>query len=119
MIKTSPNTEQMQQFIRSEIQAAQAYPVPDARGFIKLDAMENPFSFPEALRPGLMSSLNAVALNRYPRPSYAELKDKLRSVYNIHAGASLMVGNGSDELIDIISKAVAKEGLSGSATFGR
>ncbi len=101
-----------EQFIRSDIQATSAYPVPDARGFIKLDAMENPFGFPAHLRAALTDSLNQVALNRYPRPAYEELKYKLRQTYGIPTQAKIIVGNGSDELIDIISKAVAKEGAS-------
>jgi histidinol-phosphate aminotransferase len=100
------------QFIRSDVQACAAYPVADARGFIKLDAMENPFGFPAHLRAELTDALNQVALNRYPRPAYEELKFKLRQTYAISASSKIIVGNGSDELIDIISKAVAKEGAS-------
>jgi histidinol-phosphate aminotransferase len=99
-----------EQFIRSDVQASAAYPVPDARGLIKLDAMENPFGFPEHLRAQLTDTLNQVALNRYPRPAYEELKSKLRQTYGVAATSKIMVGNGSDELIDIITKAVAKEG---------
>ncbi len=98
------------QFIRPELLSAKAYAVPDATGLIKLDAMENPFDFPQELRAGLTHCLNSVALNRYPVPSYASLKAALRKAYAIDSGAALMVGNGSDELIDIITKAVAKPG---------
>ncbi len=99
-----------EQFIRAEILAGKAYPVPDATGFIKLDAMENPYDFPVQLHAGLQEQLAALAFNRYPVPSYTKLKVALREAYHIAPDAHIMVGNGSDELIDIITKAVAKPG---------
>jgi histidinol-phosphate aminotransferase len=97
-------------FIRPEILASKAYPVSDATGFIKLDAMENPFEFPEQLRAGLLDCIGQVQLNRYPVPSYLGLKAALRKTYSIDEHSAIMVGNGSDELIDIITKAVAARG---------
>ncbi len=38
--------------IRDEVQAISAYHVPDSRGLIKLDAMENPYGLPAGLRCG-------------------------------------------------------------------
>ena len=43
------------QLIRPEIRALKAYHVPDASGLIKLDAMENPYAWPAALKPGRVS----------------------------------------------------------------
>jgi hypothetical protein len=39
--------------IRDDVRAIDAYPVPSAVGFVKLDAMENPFSLPEGLQQKL------------------------------------------------------------------
>lgn len=100
----------VEQFIRGDVLAAKAYPVGDATGLIKLDAMESPYSFPESLKPGLLECINQVELNRYPVPSYTGLKAALRKTYSINPSSAIMVGNGSDELIDIITKAVAKPG---------
>ena len=36
--------------IRPEIARLSAYHVPDSAGFLKLDAMENPFALPEAMQ---------------------------------------------------------------------
>jgi histidinol-phosphate aminotransferase len=82
-----------------------AYPVPDARFLIKLDAMENPFGLPPALREPLNERLAKVGLNRYPVPSYRELKELLRRTYNIPKDCDIILGNGSDELIDLLAKA--------------
>ena len=37
-------------WVRPEIRALSAYHVPDSTGLIKLDAMENPYTWPEDLR---------------------------------------------------------------------
>ncbi len=43
-----------------------AYAVQPSSGFIKLDAMENPFALPTELQAELGRRLGAVAINRYP-----------------------------------------------------
>jgi len=86
------------------------YPVPDATGFIKLDAMENPFPLPEALAAQLGEHLAGVALNRYPAPRPAALIEKIKRVMQVPAGCDVLLGNGSDEIISMISVACAKPG---------
>jgi histidinol-phosphate aminotransferase len=94
--------------IRSDIRALVAYHVPDAGNFIKLDAMENPYGLPENLRHELASRLSEVTLNRYPVPSYAGLKSVICRRFGVPHGFSVLLGNGSDELISIMSIACAK-----------
>ena len=36
--------------LRAELAQLHAYQVPDATGFIKLDAMENPYAWPQPLQ---------------------------------------------------------------------
>ncbi|RZI44955.1 histidinol-phosphate transaminase [Herbaspirillum sp. HC18] len=100
----------IENIIRPEIRALAAYHVPDASGFIKLDAMENPYVLPEALREELGRRLSDVALNRYPVPSYSELKASIRAKLGVPDGYDVILGNGSDELITILSVACAKPG---------
>ena len=96
--------------IRPEILALSAYPVPSSTGFIKLDAMENPYTFPEALKPQLMAHLAAASLNRYPDASASALREAIREAMQIPAGLDIVLGNGSDEIIQIIATACAKPG---------
>ena len=56
------------QLIRPEIRALKAYHVPDARGLIKLDAMENPYTWPAALKQEWLEVLRDGPINRYPGP---------------------------------------------------
>lgn len=96
--------------IRPEIRALSAYHVPDASGFVKLEAMENPYALSPELKQALAERLAQVALNRYPVPSYASLKAKIQQRFGVPDGFSVVLGNGSDELIAMLSTACAQPG---------
>ena len=98
--------------VRPEILALKAYPVPNAEGMVKLDAMENPYTLPEPLRRELAQVLSQVDLNRYPDPSGHKLRELLARKMNVPAGMELLLGNGSDELIQMITLALARPGTS-------
>ncbi|CAN5276722.1 histidinol-phosphate transaminase [soil metagenome] len=100
----------IENIIRPEILALSAYHVPDAGGFVKLDAMENPYTLPEDLRAELGQRLAEVVLNRYPTPSYTTLKSRICAKLGVPAGFDVVLGNGSDELISMVSVACAKPG---------
>lgn len=96
--------------VRDEVRAISAYHVPAASGLIKLDAMENPFGLPADLQRALADRLAAVALNRYPPADPAEFKRKLAGAIGLSPSMTLMLGNGSDELIHLVIQACAKPG---------
>jgi len=64
--------------IRPEVRALKAYHVPDASGLIKLDAMENPYTWPETLKTEWLEVLRDVPINRYPDPSAQALRSQLK-----------------------------------------
>ncbi|MDB5814624.1 MAG: histidinol-phosphate transaminase [Rhodocyclales bacterium] len=99
-----------QDLVRPEIMALSGYHVPPAAGMIKLDAMENPYHLPEALRDVVAEVAYGVSLNRYPDASAAKLKSTLRETMQIPEACGLVLGNGSDELIQIVTMALAKPG---------
>ncbi len=98
------------QLIRPEILRLSAYAVPDARGMVKLDAMENPYRLPQTLAEELAERLAATPINRYPDPAAHGLKAVLRRAFAIPEGLELLLGNGSDELIQILALALARPG---------
>lgn len=100
----------IENIIRPEIRALAAYHVPDSSGFIKLDAMENPYVLPENLGIELGRRLAEVEMNRYPVPSYTQLKKKICNRLGVPAGFDVVLGNGSDELITMLSVACARPG---------
>jgi histidinol-phosphate aminotransferase len=99
-----------QDIIRRDVLAMTSYPVADATGLVKLDAMENPFPLPPELASQLGEHLAGVALNRYPAPRPEALLAKIKRVMNVPANCEVLLGNGSDELIAIISVACANPG---------
>ena len=105
-----PIEKKISRLIRPEIRALKAYRVPDATGLIKLDAMENPYSWPEAVKREWLNTLQQVALNRYPDPDARRLCERLRAALGVPQGMELVLGNGSDELIQVILMAVSKPG---------
>jgi histidinol-phosphate aminotransferase len=84
-----------------------AYAVQDATGLIKLDAMENPHTLPPELQAALGARLGAVALNRYPGPRIDDLRSALAEHTGLPPGHTLILGNGSDELISLVALACA------------
>ncbi|ALK29152.1 histidinol-phosphate transaminase [Burkholderia plantarii] len=99
-----------QDIIRRDVLAMTSYPVPDATGLVKLDAMENPYTLPAPLAAGLGERLAQVALNRYPSPRPAALIGRLRAAMGIPDGCEVLLGNGSDEIIGMLSVACARPG---------
>jgi histidinol-phosphate aminotransferase len=96
--------------IRPEIRALAAYHVAPAEGMVKLDAMENPYPLPPALRRELAQALAAVDLNRYPDPAAPKLRELLARKMGVPAGMEILLGNGSDDLIQVLALALARPG---------
>ena len=95
--------------IRADVQAIGVYHVSDASGYVKLDAMENPYLLPAHLRAELGQRLADAALNRYPVASYTSLKAGICATQGVPDGYGVILGNGSDELISIIATACARQ----------
>ena len=97
-------------WIRPEIRALAAYHVQDASGLIKLDAMENPYTWPDELREEWSHLIRQAHVNRYPDPSARELSARLSSSLQVPAGMRVLLGNGSDEIIQMIAMALSGPG---------
>jgi len=97
----------VKELINPAILSMQAYHVPTSTGLMKLDAMENPYDWPEEVQRKWLHELKDIHINRYPDAAYSILKDKLRAAMGIPDNLSIMLGNGSDELIQIIAMALA------------
>jgi len=97
--------------IRPEIRALTAYEVARADGLIKLDAMENPYPLPAAVRAKLAAAVADVPVNRYPDGGASAVKAALRKAFAIPESFGIVLGNGSDELIQMLTVAVAAPGV--------
>lgn len=97
-----------ERLIRPEILALHAYHVPPAAGMVKLDAMENPHLLPQNLRDEIARMVADAAINRYPDAAAQQLKAAIARVSGLPAGMEVLLGNGSDEIIQLLALAVAK-----------
>lgn len=103
---TSPSTL-LRRVINPRILELGAYRVEPSVGMVKLDAMENPYRWPAELVQEWTALLAEVELNRYPDPDPAPLKHALADYAGLPAGMDVLLGNGSDEIIQILQVACA------------
>ncbi len=96
--------------IRPELLALHAYHVPESGGMIKLDAMENPYHLPQFLKDEIATIVTSCEINRYPDPDPRELKERIRQIEAVPEGCDVLLGNGSDELIQILAMALNRPG---------
>ena len=102
--------ERVASLVHESIQELTAYKVFDAGEMIKLDAMESPYGFNAELQDRWLERLAATDVNRYPDPQARALKLGLREAFEIPDAVELMLGNGSDELLQLIQLVVAGAG---------
>ena len=88
----------MKQSIRQDIASLRPYEAHVIEGNIKLDANENPFPWPEGMKEELFS--REFAFNRYPDGKAQMLRDEIAR-YNGVKTEEVLLGNGSDELIQV------------------
>ena len=102
--------DKIEKWIRPEVRGLKAYHVPDPGDMIKLDAMENPYPWPGELVSAWLEKLRGFSFNRYPDPGAAGLKARMREVMSVPQVSQTVLGNGSDELIQMIIQSVAMPG---------
>jgi len=107
MSRPTPET-----LLAERLRNLRAYPVADASNLVKLDAMEVPYPWPEELVDVWAARLRETPVNRYPDAGARGLKTALRETLGLPVGAQLLLGNGSDELIQLLAMAVAGPGRS-------
>ncbi len=87
--------------VKPAIRKLAAYHVDETPVRVKLDAMENPFPLPASLRNAVATAVRDTPVNRYPDPSGKELKKAIAAMWGMEP-AQMVLGNGSDELIQAI-----------------
>ena len=100
----------IKRLVRPEIQSLSAYHVPPAHNMLKLDAMENPYHWTDAMKRAWTERLVQAELNRYPDAAARSLCKRLKTVMQVPQGSDVLLGNGSDEIIQSMAMALAKPG---------
>jgi histidinol-phosphate aminotransferase len=86
-----------------------AYAVQPSAGKIKLDAMENPFSMPASCLEAVAQAVADCPMNRYPNPNQQPFKQLLINQGLASSRHEIILGNGSDELIQCLHQALTPQ----------
>jgi len=100
---------QIDDLIRPDVNNLKPYVVNDVLHIIKMDANENPYDMPDNIRRIVAEEIHRHSFNRYPDPVAMELRQLLASELNVDPD-QLVIGNGSDELINYIISAFGGKG---------
>ena len=115
----TPLADRIARTIRQDVQSMHGYAIQPSAGMVKLDAMENPFRLPPELQRELGERLGEVAINRYPATDRRGRCARWRASSSVPAGCKLMLGNGSDELIDAAGGGLRRAGRDGAGAAAR
>jgi histidinol-phosphate aminotransferase len=97
-------------WVRPQIRELSAYHASDQGQYIKLDAMENPYPWDQLMTQAWLETLREISLNRYPDGAARETVLALRRVMNVPDNMAVILGNGSDELIQMAALTVSGPG---------
>lgn len=102
--------------IKPEVRRLTAYHIDESPCRIKLDAMENPFVMPDEVGRDIIEAARKTQINRYPDPSGRKLKKAISDLWGMEP-EHMMLGNGSDELIQAVILAFGGPVLTPVPTF--
>ena len=91
----------MTKLVRPAVRKLAAYHVDETPVRVKLDAMENPYPLPLAVKRHIAEAARTAAINLYPDPTARELRSAIAAKWGMDPDRMLL-GNGSDELIQTI-----------------
>lgn len=98
------------QYLRPEIAAMSGYvpgEQPSDPRIVKLNTNENPYPPSAAVRRAIADACERLHL--YPDPSAREVRERVGRLYDVDP-AGVIVGNGSDELLSLLMRAVIAPG---------
>lgn len=95
--------------VRPNVKSLKAYHVDNHDCKIKLHANENPFQLPSEILNLISNSFKDFQFNRYPDPGCRKLREAISKITDIPS-QNLVVGNGSDELLQLILQVFCEPG---------
>ena len=112
----SAKREGVLRLLRPAVRGLAAYHIDDTPVRVKLDAMENPFLLPAKVRSEIGRAAAKALVNRYPDPSAKKLKLAIARYWKMDP-ERMLLGNGSDELIQAIITAFGGPVLAPAPSF--
>lgn len=96
-------------FYRNNLKELKPYDPHELPYKVKLNANENPYGLPEEIIEEILSKTKNLEYSRYPNANSVKLSETVSSFWGLNRD-NIVIGNGSDELIDYLIKAFSEKG---------
>ena len=101
--------EKNKKFYRESLREIKPYDPHELPYKIKLNANENPYGLPEEIIEEILRKTKNLEYSRYPNANSVKLSEIVSSFWGLTRD-NIVIGNGSDELIDYLIKAFSQKG---------
>jgi len=98
-------------YYRDNLRELKPYDPHEVPYKIKLNANENPYGLPEEIIEEILRKAKNLEYSRYPNANSVMLSEIVSSFWGLSRD-NIVIGNGSDELIDYLIKAFSEKGRS-------
>jgi len=96
-------------FYQDSLKALKPYDPHEIPHKIKLNANENPYGLPEEIVEEILKEAKELNYSLYPNANSTELSQVVSSSFGLNVD-NIVIGNGSDELIEYLIKAFSEKG---------
>lgn len=96
-------------YYRDSLRELKPYDPHEVPYKIKLNANENPYGLPEEIIEKILRKVKNLEFPRYPNANSVRLSEIVSSFWGLTKD-NIIIGNGSDELIDYLIKAFSEKG---------
>lgn len=93
----------LEELFAKGVAGMKAYPTGTANASILLNANENPYDLPQALKEQIAARMMKISFNRYPDGQGSALREALARYVGV-APTSIALGTGSDELLHLLAE---------------
>jgi len=98
-----------QKFYRDSLKGLKPYDPHEVPYKVKLNANENPYGLPEEIVKEILRKAKNLEYSRYPNANSVKLSEIVSAFWGLTRD-NIVIGNGSDELIDYLIKAFSEKG---------
>ena len=98
-----------QKFYRDSLKGLKPYDPHEVPYKVKLNANENPYGLPEEIVKEILRKAKNLKYSHYPNANSVELSEAVSAFWGLTRD-NIVIGNGSDELIDYLIKAFSEKG---------
>src|SRR5665648_200881 len=101
--------EKTKKYYRESLRKLKPYDPHEVAYKIKLNANENPYGLPKEIIKEILKKAENLEYSRYPNANSVKLSESVSAFFGLNRD-NIVIGNGSDELIDYIVKAFSEKG---------